>query len=452
MKKSSNKNNKMYKGIIIAGLIFVIILITLCIILLQNQDQITEDGYIDLSKIKVTQDNSGPNNKVKDQDITYNPNKSYSNVREVFTDFNTYIVDDYKDSNYNLRLNARFPKDLYNEDGSSNQEYFEEMIKRVVNYIEEREFVIYDSNKEISISVVRDDSKKEVTYKINDLSNYYGNFNYQKYKEAKECEIVKGEDIGNTNKILQSLYNNSMILNKSIGDIEFSYGKWSYYQNGTVKLLSNNGRVMNIVFLDDYPDNVLRDINTRMSLNDIYEKYPNYSFGGPSQGYLCYRTSNFYAYIYNDEISIVTYGYVDDSKLAKYIDKYYSTRNLEEFAKNIISYWKNYEEYELNLESGYLKITYPNFGLFIEIFGNKDVKIDIYSNLKIGERIAKLAGEGRVNILKDRDSVNEWEQKRRLNEATENSLEYKEYETNKKNEEATKENINSNEVEVIKIN
>ena len=408
MKKKGN----VYKGMLIGILVVVVFMITICFVLLKNADKITDDGFLDVSKL----DTSSNNTKTYDDpDIKFSTNKSYKDAEEVLKDFNTYYSIEKRDSSQTLQLYVKFPKDLYNEDGSSNQEYFEELIKRTASYVEDRRFILYDSKHEISILVTRDDANSEIKYKINNLSNYFEEFDYYKYKEALESQIVQEENIRMLNNSLQSIFNNNM------------------------------------VFLDEYKDDIVKGINTKTTIEEVYKLYPNFAFGGPSQGYLGYRTPNFYIYVYNDEVSIDNYSYSIDGKIAEYIDEYYKTRNLSDFAYNISSYWKSFDEYEYNTETNYLKITYPNYGLFIEIFANADAKITVYSNFMIDERMAKLIGEGRVTLVKDADSLNEWEQKRRLNEASEQSEEYRELNKNKINKDETIENINQNTIETVKI-
>ena len=444
MKKKGN----VYKGMLIGILVVVVFMITICFVLLKNADKITDDGFLDVSKL----DTSSNNTKTYDDpDIKFSTNKSYKDAEEVLKDFNTYYSIEKRDSSQTLQLYVKFPKDLYNEDGSSNQEYFEELIKRTASYVEDRRFILYDSKHEISILVTRDDANSEIKYKINNLSNYFEEFDYYKYKEALESQIVQEENIRMLNNSLQSIFNNNMVLNKSLGDAEYAYGRYTYYQDGTLKLTTRNGTVLNMVFLDEYKDDIVKGINTKTTIEEVYKLYPNFAFGGPSQGYLGYRTPNFYIYVYNDEVSIDNYSYSIDGKIAEYIDEYYKTRNLSDFAYNISSYWKSFDEYEYNTETNYLKITYPNYGLFIEIFANADAKITVYSNFMIDERMAKLIGEGRVTLVKDADSLNEWEQKRRLNEASEQSEEYRELNKNKINKDETIENINQNTIETVKI-
>ncbi len=448
------KNKKLYKKIIIIFLIVVLIMILVCFVLLNNSNIITEDGFIDISQLQFgdNKTNNSQTNTTKDSDIKYNPRVQYDNLVDLLKAFNSYYLFEERDSNQILSIYVKFPKDLFNEEGIANKEYFEELLKRLANYVEDRRFILHDDNLEITIMVTRDDANNEVKYKINNLSNYFEEFNYDKYKESKENTIVQKQSIPMINNAFKSIYDNGMVLNKSLGDAEYAYGRYTYYQNGTIKLTTRNAMVLNMVFLDGYPDEIVEEINTKSTIEQVYEKYPNFAFGGPSQGYLGYRTDDVYLYVYNDEISVVTYGHVDDNKMVDFIDEYFKTRNLEAFQYNVSSYWKGYDEYEYNPDTRYFKITYPNFGLSIEIFGNASANINVYSNYKIGERMAKLIGEGRVNLIKDVDSINEWEQKRRLNEESEKSQEYREYKRTNVNVEETKEQVDRNEVEVITIN
>ena len=106
MKKKGN----VYKGMLIGILVVVVFMITICFVLLKNADKITDDGFLDVSKL----DTSSNNTKTYDDpDIKFSTNKSYKDAEEVLKDFNTYYSIEKRDSSQTLQLYVKFPKDLY---------------------------------------------------------------------------------------------------------------------------------------------------------------------------------------------------------------------------------------------------------------------------------------------------------------------------------------------------
>ncbi|MCR5186095.1 MAG: hypothetical protein K6D97_03140, partial [Clostridia bacterium] len=250
--------------------------------------------------------------------------------------------------------------------------------------------------------------------------------------------------------LLYNLNNQNFKVTRDLGSAEYKQGEYIYYLDNSVKVKSRDARIHNLVFLENYKDEVFDRVKMNDSLMYVHNTYPNNAFGSIADGYLGYRNNDFYFFVYDDEISVYGYGYQKNSNLEDWIDEYFDNNNLEDFHYNLTSNYNLYDEYEYDAQKKDLHITYPWFGINIDIRAGKDVKIDLYSNYKFTERTAKLVGEGRANLHDTEDTLLSYETKRRENESLEYKSERIDYKTtNKENEEEEK---NEEKVDTIVIN
>ena len=428
-------SNNIQKNTIVRNIVIILVIVVAMALMigfvLLSHEQATDMDVIDYSNSipdGFVVNNSSANSLDNDPDVNYNPNKNYASLTELLNSYNIILRQEYNKDNGEYFIYTIFPKDLINDDGSNNQAYFEDVIHKTANYIDKEKFEIYDQEKKVSINVTKDSETKELTYNINDVEDYFDKFNIDKYKQAKDTKIVPKESMSLPLNTIGNLYSYDMMIDrKYLGNPEYSYGKYVYYKNGTLKAFVQNGTILNMVLLKGYEEEIFSGIKVGTSLEEIANKYPNYAFGGISKGYLGYRTGEVYVFFYNDEVSIWQYTYREQEKFEMIVIDYFEDGNLENFAQKLANLWQGYASYDYKNEDGmkYLHAEYPTIGINIDINGS-DARFDIYSNYYITERIAKYIADGRM-ILHEQDAIDNAESNRRINESSELNEEYYEF-------------------------
>lgn len=399
------KNTKMIKTIII--LCFIVLFILTAIL----------TGIVRKEKKKSL--NEKAQNQVVMQDLenaVYDDSVKYNNIKSVLESYGCTFISETKKPKEIIYL--EFGKNLYESNGTSNQNYFESLINACAKKLSKTIFYLYDEQKSIQITVECDLVNSEITYKINNIANYFSNSDSDLFKEAETTEIVKYQSIEKTYNILYNLINNNMFLTNEFGDEEGKTedGKYGYYLNKTVKAYISAGKVRNLIFTSAYEGDVFNNISVGTPLKQVAEQLPDYAFGSVNDGFLGYRTKDVYVFIYEDEISVYGYSYSEHPEFEEYIKTYLTNFDLEKFVSNVTSLWQSYDEFEYDKENQSLHLTYPYIGVMIDIEDNVASGITLYSNYCFTDISKRLVAQGDVSINSKEDAIYKVEMKRKFSE------------------------------------
>lgn len=397
------KNTKIIKIVII--LCFVILFILTAILV----------GIVKREENKVL--NKQVQNQVVMQDLenaVYDDSVKYDNIKSVLESYGCSFISETKKPTEIIYL--LFGKNLYERDGTSNQNYFESLINACAKKISKNIFYLYDEQNSIQIMVECDLVNSEITYKINNISNYFSNSDSDLFKEAETAEIVKYQPIEKTYNILYNLIDNNMFLTKEFGEAEGKTedGKYEYYLNKTIKAYISAGKVRNLIFTSAYEGDVFYNISVGTPLKQVAEQLPDYAFGSVNDGFLGYRTKDVYVFIYEDEISVYGYSYYEHSEFEEYVKSYLTNYDLEKFVNNVTSLWQSYDEFEFDKENQSLHLTYPYIGVMIDIEDNDASGITLYSNYYFTDTTKRLVAQEDVSINSKEDAIYKVEMNRKF--------------------------------------
>ena len=398
------KTDKVIKIIIIVSFIILFILASILLVIIRKEE----------NKQKLE------NQQVNKQDLensVYDNSATYSNMKTLLEDYGCVFIKEVKSPTEAIYL--YFGKNLYNEDGTNNREYFESLINACSKKLSVTRFYLYDSNKDIQIEINCDLEKGELSYKINNQNNYFDKLDGDLYVEVeKNTEIAKYQSIPTTYNILLKLVNNNMFISSDFGNSEGSTAdeRYNYYLNRTIKARVSAGKVRNIVFLSNFEENVLHDIKVGTALKVVKTEYPDNAFGSVSEGMLGYRTKDLYVFDYEDEISAYGYSYYEHTKFETYLSDYIQNRNLDLFVKQVTALWQSYEEFEYDADSGRLHLSYPAIGVMIDIENNNPIGIKLYSNYYFTATTKRYITEGKITLVSTEDALYNLEKERRANE------------------------------------
>lgn len=339
----------------------------------------------------------------------YDTSIEYDDIKKVFESYGCKYLENVDNAYF-----VDFAKDIFTEDGKPNVTYFENLIHSAAKTLQLTSFVIEDEKKQIEIEVIYNRSGDTFTYSINNVSGYFAKVNYDAYEKVSEIEPVQYNNIVIKDELLQKLTDNNMkIINElGSGNAIGTEGQYSIFLDNRVKTRNYNGRVRNIIFYNDYPEEIFEGIKVGMAPNIILQNYPNYAFKGDN--YVAYRTKDYYVFCYKDEISLYPYSYKDNQVMLDCIDEYIEDKNIKKFSENLRKAYANYDYYEFDEEKKNLSLHYPANGIMIDIKNNDSDGIVVYNNFYITEKLKKLAAEGKIRIELLKNSIEE-EEKARIN-------------------------------------
>ena len=249
----------------------------------------------------------------------------------------------------NKKIYVIFSKDLFDENGESNENYFNNIIRDLKPFYKNQSFEIIDEEKDININVKYNENE-DYAVTINNIENFFKMINGKSYVEVERTHITDDSSIIVTNSYLNKLLMNSMYLSEikeELGEGKELKDGYTSYQNGTIKIRTVPTKaVRNIIFSEDYEGNITSKINSRMSLTEINNINSKNAFGSIQDGYLGYKEGNFYLFFYNDEISVYSYSYKYNKDFEELLSQYIETKDLDTFVNKLINKWKVYDYYE----------------------------------------------------------------------------------------------------------
>lgn len=315
---------------------------------------------------------------------------------------------------------ATLSKDLYNEDGSSNEEFISQIVKDLGKFYEEEDFYIVDRNRQFVIEANYDEDSGEHNLIINGVTDFYKNTDGDTYIAVEKSEIVKGTNFTVREFVLNKLevYDGYFShVEEELGEgIDLENGYKSYI-NGLIKVRTvGTGSARNIIYSKDYDTFYTTEIHSDMTLKEISEIEPNNDFGSLREGYLGYRQQNFYLFFYPDEVSVYAYAYRENEKFEWALSEYMKDKDLGLFVKRIKDKWQVYDKLEYDEETQSAYILVSTRGVEIDIKNNDPKGITLYSNYYFTNYTKRLAKTGQISFEANTDLVNEVEKERRTNE------------------------------------
>lgn len=380
-------NNQKFvrKLIVICFCVLFILLISMIIILHKEQENIDNSNEMLATPAKQDIEND-----------VYDNNQYYTSVQQVLESYGcTYIREETQSS---VSIYLEFGKNLFEPNGSNNRTYYESLINAVAKRLVKETFYLYDNEKGIKIYVTCDFKNNSISYKINNLSNYFDRVNEELYRNIETTEIATYQSMPISYNVLYKLVNNNMYIVDDLGESEGEDGKYKIYQNGTIKSRNFSGKVRNIVFLEGYEGNVFTGVKVGTPLTEVKELYPNVAFGSIEEGFLGYRTKDLYVFIYENEISAYGYSYYEQINFENILEEYLNTKDLYTFADKVTKLWTNYDEFEYDKEQKNLYITYPSIGIIINIQNNNSKGITIYNNYYLSDKIKNFIVEDKISL------------------------------------------------------
>ena len=156
---------------------------------------------------------------------------NFQNIQEVLEYYNcTYIKEENsKENGYETDVYAKLSKKLYEDDETSNENFYNRLIKLSASVLNFKSFRIIDTENDITIAVQCDGQSIKKTF-INGIEDYFTYMNSQ--KSLKEYKEIKTTDFGIDSEELNNLIQNSWSVNSlNLGKTDGIFQEYEQYQN-----------------------------------------------------------------------------------------------------------------------------------------------------------------------------------------------------------------------------
>ena len=338
--------------------------------------------------------------------------KKEKTVQEIVEEHDAIFL---KDEGMKVYIEAK--EDLISENGESNKEYFDNILKDLIEVrkFKTRSFYLIDDGKSINIYAQYDSKTQKHIIIYNNMVDFFEKTNPESYSKIEKVKIIDKVDLSPAAQILYNLTNGGMffksIKNTAGEGIDLGNG-FSSYKDGSVLIKTFNSRVKTIIFTDKFEGDVFHGVKVGTPLEEIKEKYKGESSSSNKYGYVMYRTKDVYSFFYKDKIVIYGYSYFYNEHFEDYLEEYINTKNLAIFIEKVTKNWGNYDICEYDVDSQYAHITYPSRGVEINIINNDSKGITLYNNYYFTNRTKALIKSEKITLNDEVDYIELTERQR----------------------------------------
>ncbi len=352
--KDQNKQN--YKFILIVLFVLVFILLFLLITV----------GILKLNE-----------NKESDTELTFDNLKTVKEVIEYYDSI--YISEEVsKQSNLYMDYYLTLKYLPYNEDDTSNEEYYNNLLKTSARVLGYRSFSMIDKQNDIVIEVICDNSKinKIIINGIEDYFIYMDSQNALKsYEEIPITEFSIESSI--LNECLEKNWNSEIYF----GERESIFDEYYIYLDEGISVKSIRNEIYNIVFNTNYKENIVNGLFPGIDLRNVEATLGTPTFKSDDKKIIGYKGNRIYIFFTDNEISIYRNLDSDIDDFWNLADQFLD-ENIDflEFMNELTYLWPDYSDYTYTSNSVF--IAYPLKGIEIKLNYDDISGILVYNNIK----------------------------------------------------------------------
>lgn len=351
----------------------------------------------------------------KNNEIEISVSRGDNTIERIADKYNAEIIDK---TSYIIYIN--FEEDLYDDNGNSNKEYFENIANDFTKLedFSKQNFILIDEEKNIKINVLYNPDIDSYSYKYNDIENFYDEIDGKMYSATKNIEPLDVKSLTLSSELLLNLKNGNMFfrsIKDSIGEGKLLDNGYTSFKDGSILLKLLNGKVRNMVFTDKYEETVIFGVRVGDSLEKVLDVQKNISSGSIKEGYLQYITPDLYIFIYENEISTYGYSYFENKDFEDFLEEYLVDKDLDKFIQNVSKKWNNYDMYQYTPEEQSAHITFPSRGVEIKIEDNNSKGIVLYKNYYFTDKTKEMIKDGKITLNDSEDLLVVTEKQRRSN-------------------------------------
>ena len=283
------------------------------------------------------------------------------------------------DNNYSLDVYLEFKVKPYEDDNTSNEEYYNELLEDSAKVLYYKNFRMIDEKNDITVEVICKNGKIDSII-INGIEDYYiymdSQISMREYKEISKTEITVQSEV------LQNCINNSWNTGVYFGERDSIFDEYYIYFDEGLEVRTIDNMIYNVIFTNKYQGNVVNNTYPGMQLENVEDLMGEPTFKDEDLGILGYKGENIYVFFTETEISIYRVTTADTDDFFDLADRYLDEElDFLEFMNELTYLWPDYSEYTYDSESVF--IAYPLKGVEIKLNYGDDLNgIYIYNNIK----------------------------------------------------------------------
>ncbi len=271
-----------------------------------------------------------------------------------------------------------FKKALYEEDGTSNEKYYNSIIEDGARILKYKSFKLIDNEHDITIKVICKNASIQ-TIIINDIEDYFiytdSQINMKNYTEIP----TTGFDI--QAEVIQRCIDSNWSKDVYFGERDSIFDDYNIYFDEGIEVRIIDGKVYNIIFTRNYKGNVIENLFPGIDLQNVEATLGKPTFEDNSVEVIGYKGEKIYIFFSKDEISIYRNTKIDSDQFFELADEFINENlDLLEFMNELTYIWPDYSEYNYSERSVF--ISYPLKGIEISINSGDINGILVYNNNK----------------------------------------------------------------------
>ena len=283
------------------------------------------------------------------------------------------------DNNYSLDVYLEFKVKPYEDDNTSNEEYYNELLEDSAKVLYYKNFRMIDEKNDITVEVICKNGKIDSII-INGIEDYFiymdSQISMREYKEISKTEITVQSEV------LQNCINNSWNTGVYFGERDSIFDEYYIYFDEGLEVRTIDNMIYNVILTNKYQGNVVNNTYPGMQLENVEDLMGEPTFKDEDLGILGYKGENIYVFFTETEISIYRVTTADTDDFFDLADRYLDEElDFLEFMNELTYLWPDYSEYTYDSESVF--IAYPLKGVEIKLNYGDDLNgIYIYNNIK----------------------------------------------------------------------
>ena len=323
----------------------------------------------------------------------YTSIEDFDTIKEVVEYMGSEYIDDYRtNSNYIRKVELKFKYLPYNEDKTSNENYYNQMIGFIAEVIGYSNFILHDAENEIEVRVQCDpNSRSVVNVNINNIDNYFS-VNDNTNAISSYTKVNNIDTIINSVELIKLINNNWGYSEELFGTKDSYYSNYDiFFDEGIeTRVIKNEiltdesetdiNKVFNIVFTKKYNKSVINNLYTNSGLAEVINILGEPQFGSKDNGLIGYKSDKMYIFFTGSQISIYRLDSPDKTTFAKIVTKFIEEKNSKDLISDLVNIWPDYDNSTNNMDEDSRSLTYTLYGIKVQFNITNEHGIILYND------------------------------------------------------------------------
>ena len=314
--------------------------------------------------------------------------EDFENVKEII-EYNEckYIKTSNSDEDgFEKDIYLEFSKGVIEEDGTTNEVLYDNLTSQIAGKMKGTNFRLIDESKNIIVRI-KFDGEEVSSYTINNDSQYFEHLKtrYQilNFKDDNNADIQI-----RSNELNSVINNNWQTSNLNLGTIDSVCSNYNIYFNEGFKIRNVYNKVFNIIFTKQYQKEVIQNIKTGMSNEEIIQVLGVPTYKDENNYLIGYKNQTLYVFFCDGEISV--YRNEQNYEIEEFenlIKEYNETKDYNTFVTKLTDLWPDYDSFTKTNNRVSLRYTLKGITIDFNVITNNGITLYKNSNQALLEDI-----------------------------------------------------------------